>query len=717
MSHSTKPIFALDIGTRSVVGLLLEKENNQYKVIAMEMEEHQERSMLDGQIHDVVAVAEVIRRVKERLEKNHGPLTRVAVAAAGRSLKTMRVKVDQTISGHPPINREEILALELSAVQEAQRALAMSEEERDSTQYYCVGYSVVNYFLDHSVIGNLIDQRGDTASVEIIATFLPRIVVDNIISALQRADLTMEALTLEPIAAIHVLIPSTMRRLNIALVDIGAGTSDIALTEGGTITAYGMVPIAGDEITDAIMQAFLLDFPVAEKLKKNLHEQEIVSFTDILGMEYQLTRTEVVQAIKEDIYKLAQAIGERIIELNGKPPQAVILIGGGSLTPNLSTALANYLGLPEARVAVRGVDAIQNLTFTDLQIKGPEFITPIGIAVTASEHPVKYLSLEINQKPLRLFDLRTITVGEALIAAGIDIKKLHGRPGLALTVTINHRMKMIPGTHGTPPIIKINGEEGFLDTIVKDGDQLEVIPGKDGEVAQVYVKDVLDEITTLDIYVNGKPASFAPTIRINGRPASWDTLLQERDEVDIHIPKTLEDIKKEIGIVEPLTKSLTYKVNGEPREIVLMRSELYLNGQPAHMRSTVQSGDRLEYRREEFPVPRIKDLFPEEEIRGMALRVTFNGQDVLIPTTTVLIKANGEPVSDETLLSEGDHITIEQQSLPTPIFSDLFRYIDFQVPTYKPGQKVYILKNGEPSSLDETIQEGDVLEIKTVVEV
>ncbi len=59
-----------------------------------------------------------------------------------------------------------------------------------------------------------------------------------------------------------------MRRLNVALVDIGAGTSDIAITNLGTVIAYGMVPIAGDEVTEAISDHYLLDFPLAEKAKR-----------------------------------------------------------------------------------------------------------------------------------------------------------------------------------------------------------------------------------------------------------------------------------------------------------------------------------------------------------------------------------------------------------------------------------------------------------------
>ncbi|MGP4062610.1 hypothetical protein [Halobacillus sp. H74] len=82
------------------------------------------------------------------------------------------------------------------------------------------------------------------------------VIVESLLSPLQRADLEMEALTLEPIAAIQVLIPTSTRRLNVALVDRGAGTSDIAITADGTISAYGMAPSAGDEITEAISDEY-----------------------------------------------------------------------------------------------------------------------------------------------------------------------------------------------------------------------------------------------------------------------------------------------------------------------------------------------------------------------------------------------------------------------------------------------------------------------------
>lgn len=714
MSLSNNPIFSLDIGTRSVVGILLESDgDHHYNVIGMEKEEHQERSMLDGQIHDVVAVASTVKRVKEKLESKFGPLENVAVAAAGRALITRKVKLDHDITGHPPMIQEQILALELSAVQQAQAELAQSRNEEDKTQYYCVGYSVVQFLLDHSPIGNLIDQRGEVASVEIIATFLPRIVVDNLLASLKRANLTMSALTLEPIAAIHVLIPATMRRLNIALVDIGAGTSDIAITEGGTITAYGMVPVAGDEITDALMQTYLLDFPDAEKVKRDLNEKENIIFTDILGLKQQLSRTEMIHGIREEVMRLAKTIAERIIELNGKTPQAVILIGGGSLTPGIGPALAHVLGISEQRVAVRGVDAIQNLTNKNKRLRGPEMVTPVGIAVAAREHPVKYLSIQVNQQPYRFFDLREISVGEALIACGMDIKRLYGRPGLATTVKVNNRIKMFPGTHGTPPQITVNGKPAALDTIVTNDDMIEVIAGTNGESSTIKLIEVLDEVTTMDLTINGNPYSFSPIPKVNGEVADWERVLVERDEVEIHLPKNLFDLKDEIGLTLPLQKTIHYSINGEQKQYKQFETIIEINNRPSNLYSPLQYGDVITFKQVEHPLASIGELLPVDEMHGLSLRVYFNDELIHIPTTSMKLLVNGEQANPEIPLTDGAVITFEHQPMPTPTFADLFRFVDYQVPTFTSGVKVLVLRNEELTTLDQPLSDGDVLEIRS----
>src|SRR5690625_865754 len=356
--------------------------------------------------------------------------------------------------------------------------------------------------LDEQAIGSLIDQNGDQATVNIIATFLPKVVVESLLAALSRAELSMDALTLEPIAAIQVLISESMSRLNVALIDIGAGTSDIALTSKGTISAYGMVPIAGDEITEAISDHYLLDFPMAEETKRNIvtEGQDIVS--DILGFETTITYEALVNEIIDNVHTLASSLAAEVIRLNKQAPKAVMLIGGGSLTPEITKVLANKLQLPENRVAVRGIEAIQNLNKNDILPTGPDFITPIGIAIAAKQNPVHYISVKVNDMIVRMFEMKQLTIGDSLIQAGIEINKLYGTPGLAAIVTIDGRDITLPGTYGQPPTILLNNTNGSVDSIIHDGDEILIERGEHGTPSVVTLREVIGELPKILVHFN-----------------------------------------------------------------------------------------------------------------------------------------------------------------------------------------------------------------------
>lgn len=709
-------IFALDIGTRSVNGLLVEVEGKSFSLIDYESIEHEERAMLDGQIHDVLSVAKVINKVKQKLEdRHHITLDKVCVAAAGRSLKTRRIVVTEDIKQQPLLDQESISFLELSAVQKAQYELAQEEKKIDQNiHYYCVGYSVLQYKLDHDVIGSLIDQQGDVAEVEIIATFLPKVVVESLLSALSRADLTMDALTLEPIAAINVLIPESMRRLNIALVDIGAGTSDIAITDEGTITAYGMVSKAGDEITEAISDYYLLDFNDAERVKREITEIGQATVSDILGFETEITEEELSKNIRDTIEELATSIANEIIELNKRAPKAVMLVGGGSLTPRLTTALAKKLNLPENRVATRGTDAIKDLK-TKIEIpKGPEFITPIGIAIAAKQNPVHYISVMVNNRSVRLFDMKQLTVGDSLLAAGIEIKKMYGKPGMAYMVTVNNQSVTLPGTHGEPPRIYLNGEVIHVDDQIKHGDELFVEKGADGNPPHVTVEDIIGKYDPYTISFNGEQYQVLPEVKINESEGSFDTVVKDHDMITVKPHLTLKEWleRNQFNYVIEKNNSFQIKIDEENVTLDAFSAKLLLNDKEATLSQTLKKNDKIFYQPMKALNAEVLAQYLNLELTH-SLNVTFNNKPVTIT------KAIRKMYKDQHVLSENDNIeplsTINIKELEdeatTFVFQDVFRYVELNVHELKGN--VMILINGQPATFLDEITAGDQLEVTT----
>jgi len=711
--HDKNKIFALDIGTRSVVGIILEKNGEKHHVVDILSIEHKERAMLDGQIHDVLAVSKIILEIKLQLEKKHGPLHKVSVAAAGRALKTEKASCSINIKGKPIITQQDILHLELTAVQTAQSTVAEKSNQQDKSQfYYCVGYSVLHYLLDKQEMGSLIDQQGDFAAVEIIATFLPRVVVESLIAALHRADLEMEALTLEPIAAINVLIPPSMRRLNVALVDIGAGTSDIAITDSGTVIAYGMVPIAGDEITEAISDQYLLDFPLAEEAKKQLSKHDVISVTDILGFTTEVSKEEAIANISPALDKLSDHICREILALNNhKAPKAVMLVGGGSQTPALSGKIAEMLHLPDNRVAIRGIDAITHLTFADPNVKGPELVTPVGIAIAAGKSPVQYKTIYVNEQPVRLFEINKLTVGDCLLASGINLNKLYGKPGNAMIVSVNTQQITIPGTYGKAPVIMRNKITCSLDDIVQNGEALTVYKGADGKQADVQIKDLLDMAPVKSVQINGDTFQVTTSIRCNGSDSSLEKWIEDRDRIEYSMPQTIKELLQSLQLDSYMKVIQPFKLSINEKDTVIpaFSGSILRNGLPIKLDYKFEDGDEITIKSKKAPT--VKELAELKHILlYQVLPVTFNGKKLTLAKQLAQFKRNGQLLKLDATLYNGDKIIIEQKPFNGFFFQDLFGYIQIDRPKVNHGT-FELIRNGEKATFLTPLKKGDNLQL------
>lgn len=541
--------FSLDIGTRTIVGIVGFFRGDVFEIADFEVEEHKKRAMYDGQVHDINLVTESVINVKEKLEKRlNTRLEKVSVAAAGRSLKTYKIEISREIEPLTYIDRDMIVSLEIEAIQKAQKEMKKSDSI-ENEEYYCVGYAVTNYYLNHTIIGNLEGQRGRNMGVEVIATFLPKTVIDSLQTVIKQSGLSIYNMTLEPIAAMDVAIQDNLRLLNIALVDVGAGTSDIALTKDGTIFAFAMVPTAGDEITERIAENYLLDFDTAEKVKLSLSKKTNIKFKDIMGIKHQVKAEEVIKTIEPAVRDLAAQICDKIIEYNAKPPSAVFLIGGGSCTPKLADYMAEILGLQKDRVGVRKTDIIKEVIFNSKKVTGPEFITPIGIGVSARNiRKNDFIHLVVNDKPVKLLNTSRITVADVLIFIGFNPRLLIGTKGKDLHFTINGKEQVVKGSGGEPATIFINDIQKNINSEVSNGDIIRIQSGTGGEKPKVFIKEVLESISRKTVTINGKEYDLKRHIRVNGEIVQDGYEIKEGDDVSIRYSDTIGEILEDLRI-------------------------------------------------------------------------------------------------------------------------------------------------------------------------
>ncbi|QUI23450.1 rod shape-determining protein [Vallitalea pronyensis] len=656
-------VFGLDIGTRSIVGLVGFQDGDQLKIIGQHTILHDTRAMFDGQIHDIEKVAHTVREVKEALEKQIGfTLKNVCIAAAGRVLKTYEVHVEDTMDNNTIIDKDHVHMLELMAIEKAHQQLNEALDQ-DDTVYHCVGYTVTHYYLNDYVLSHLEGHKGKKIGVDLLATFLPQEVVDSLHTVIKQCDLNISNLTLEPIAAIGVAIPEQYRLLNIALVDIGAGTSDIAITKEGSIIAYGMIPMAGDEITEQIVHDFLVDFKTAEKIKLKLHKKNPISFKDIMGLSHKVQPEEIFKKIQPTLDKLAQSISNKIKELNGnKSTNAVFCVGGGGQIKSFTDLLAGDLDLPKERVALRGAEVLNQVIFDNKSFKKPEMVTPVGICLSGlNKDKTDFISLTVNGEPIKIFNNNNLTLIDVVAYKGFNHKNLICRKGEDLCYTLNGVDKKHRGTIGEPAVIQVNGDIVGLNYPIGANDEIELTVAKHGQSPVVTIETLLMDKALFDVFINGRQLQLPYRIAVNGHKKDERYVIQNKDQVVIEADYTVTELLELSDIQQE--DCLVY-VNDQivPYDYVVQQLD----------KVTIQmKKDNMEI--EEAAVTKIIPTIPRR------MKVMVNNQEIIL------------------------------QGKERYIFVDIFDYIDFDL--RHPKGKIVCLVNGKTASYMENIDSGDQIEV------
>ena len=583
-------VLGLDIGTRNVVGTVgYQNDDKEFVVAAQYVREHETRAMLDGQIHDIGRVAKTIKEVKDELEKQTGqPLEEVCIAAAGRVLKTVTTHVEYEYAQESVVTGEDIHTLNLLGIEKAQEAL--KEVNDTSYKFYCVGYSTVKFFLNDEVFISLEGHKANKIGEDIIVTFLPEDVVDGLYAAVGQAGLSVANMTLEPIAAINVAIPENYRMLNIALVDVGAGTSDISITRDGSIIAYGMIPHAGDELTEVIVQHFLVDFNMAEHIKLQSTTSDKVTYKDIMSIEHTIPAEDVWEVVAPVVDNIAHEVSAKIIELNGdKTVSACFVVGGGGKIHGFTQNLAENLDLPQERVALRGEEVLGEVIFEQEDItKDPLLVTPIGICLNYYDQRNNFIMVRFNGERIKLYDNNRLTIVDAALQAGFPNDELFPKRGTPINFTVNGVARLVRGEAGEGAVVTMNGKPASINTPLEPNSEIVIEPSTAGEAA-VYKISQLDEYnhSVITFVINGRRVSCPRFVQVNGRLEPEDYSIKENDVIETRNYYTVRQIAQFMDLVIDTDQMI------------------YVNNEEADLDTLVYENFSVEWKTDEYGVARI----------------------------------------------------------------------------------------------------------------
>lgn len=560
-------VYGLDIGTRSIVGTVGYRQKDRFCIVAQQSIEHESRAMLDGQIHDINTVSETISEVTRILEERvKQPLKQVCIAAAGRVLKTVTVHVDMELDGEKTVSKEDIYALDSLGIEKAYETFVKSDDYDETMKFYCVGYSVMHYYMNGYLMNQLENHKAKEISADLIATFLPDDVVDGLYKSVELAGLEVSNLTLEPIAAIELAIPEMYRMLNIALIDVGAGTSDISITKDGSIVAYGMLPIAGDCLTEDIARHCLVDFYTAEQIKRGIDGldcEDSIEYKDIMGISQKISKKEVLEVIADDLENMAKQAADKIKELNGnKPVSAVFVVGGGGKIDTYTERVAKHLGIAKERCAVRGEEVMSKIDFLEKNAKKDSLlVTPIGICLNFYEQSNNFIFVNFNDQRIKLYDNGHLAIVDAAISAEFPNEDLFPKRGESLEFVLNGQPVTIRGKRGESATVWLNGEETDIHAAIRSNDIIRVIPSTAGEKADMIVSKLPGYQGNLTVRFEDKDIVLPKLACVNGMLQSAYYEIQNGDQVELLDYYTVKQIMEFMDV--PADTIETVYVNHE----------------------------------------------------------------------------------------------------------------------------------------------------------
>lgn len=735
-------VFGLDIGTRNVVGTVGYREDNEFIVVAQYIKEHDTRSMLDGQIHDIGRVAKTIAAVKQHLEEQiDTPLTEVCIAAAGRVLKTVTTTVEYQYEEESVVTGEDIHTLDLLGIEKASGIL--KEENDTNLKFYCVGYSVVKYYLNGDIFSNLEGHKAEVISEDIIVTFLPEDVVDGLYSACNQAGLEVANMTLEPIAAINVAIPEAFRMLNIALVDVGAGTSDISITRDGSIIAYGMIPIAGDEITEMLVQHYLVDFKTAEHIKLSAGSNKEIEFKDIMTISHTIPAKEVWDLTEDLVDRMATAVAEKIIALNGdKTVSATFVVGGGGKIHGFTEMLADKLELPYERVALRGEEVLQEVHFEQPDIqKDPLLVTPIGICLNYYDQKNNFILIHFNGERMKLYDNSKLTVVDAALQAGFPNDQLFPRRGKEINFTVNGRPRIIRGQSGESAVVKMDGRVVSINTPLEPNCEIVIESSTVGEDAAGTIEQ-LEEYTesTIVFEVNRKTVVCPRFVEVNGilEPPTYQ--IQEGDAIETRSYYTLGQLIEFMDVELDMDRDILVN-NRDADMATLVYENFSVEWTVLETRTHIDDMEKEEAEKETgIKEGGIQETGQETGIQETGIKEAE--ENAASETAKISADAGSDTVESETseensagedekkAVEDGSEEEVEETKEPKEssilvtvnkepitmsgkrdyIYVDVFEYIDFNLNDPR-GRNIVTKLNGENAEYMASLKNGDVIDI------
>jgi len=378
---------SLDVGTEFAKALVFEIRDGKAVVQGVGKKRQGLAHMQSGTVADISAVVDNCAVALQEAEEMAGYRPeQVIIGIAGELVKGFTTVVDQQRArADVPITEAElgklIEGVQRQSMREAERSVTW-ETGLQSVDVRLVHAAVVGAWIDGYAVTNPIGFQGRNVRIAIFDAFAPLVHLGALQTVAAKLHMELIAVVAEPYAVARVLDNEQVRQGGALFIDVGGGTTDVALVRQGGIEGTRMFALGGRAFTKSIADRLELPFPRAEALK--------VDYARGIAGE---RAPDVREIVADDVAVWAAGVELVMEELAAGDllPGRIYLCGGGSRLPEIRDALADpafAANLPFARppeVTILSPEQIETVRDETRLLEDQQDVTPMGLAYQAIE--------------------------------------------------------------------------------------------------------------------------------------------------------------------------------------------------------------------------------------------------------------------------------------------------------------------------------------------
>ncbi|KAB2893734.1 MAG: cell division protein FtsA [Bacteroidetes bacterium] len=377
------PYVGLDIGTSKVAVVVATRDPSTGMIDIVGSGIAPCDGLKRGVVTNIGKTAEAINNAIEQAEKKSGfEITRAVVGVSGDHIATSGTKAIVTVSG------AEITA---SDVRRLHHELAQVRITPDRRILHVIPQDYV--IDDLEGITDPLGMSGKRVEANGLVITASAAAVDNIYRCAERAGVDVDALVLQPLASAYAVLEEAEKDLGIALVDIGAGTTDVSVFKGNVLRFASVVPVAGQKVTDDIMTVLSIRNLDAEQIKKDhghadgrtIMHDTVFQIPGVAGRTpTELSKVVLAQIIEPRAAETFELVLQRLMD-SGWAHQlnaGIVLTGGSSLLRGSDTLARRVFNMP---VAI-GIPRSISKDGLGKEVTSPAYSTAVGLALYALQH-------------------------------------------------------------------------------------------------------------------------------------------------------------------------------------------------------------------------------------------------------------------------------------------------------------------------------------------